>query len=382
MRPVFSVWLGAEPALRAAFETQGLPTYSTETDAVRGIMHLVEYRRRYDELTRTPDAMPQHIDPPDRARATNAVRSALQAGRRWLDPQEAADLLSAYGIPTPPVRRAATGAEAADVAAAFISAGQTCVVKIESPDITHKSEVNGVRLNLATCDAVRDAANDVISNAARLRPDARISGVTVQPMIVRPGARELLLGVATDPTFGRLIVFGQGGVAVEVLKDSALDLLPIDLAQANMLISRTRVSGLLHAYRNVPAVDIDSLALILVRLSRLVEDLPEIVALDLNPLLADAEGCLAIDARIEVAAEPPSTCSNRWRRFAVRPYPREWEREVTVANGQKLRIRPIKPVDEHALEAMLSYTSSADLRLHVENQEIGRRKLHVSGTLA
>ena len=162
-----------------------------------------------------------------------------------------------------------------------------------------------MRLNLTTERAVRQATEEILSQARAAKPDARISGVTVFPMIVRPKARELIVGVADDPTFGPVIVFGQGGTAVEVISDKSLALPPLDLALARRLIARTRVSRILKAYRNVPAADEQAIALLLVKLAQLAADFPEIREIDLNPVLADETGVIAVDARVSVAAVEP-----------------------------------------------------------------------------
>ena len=171
----------------------------------------------------------------------------------------------------------------------------------------------------------------MLERARRLRPDARIAGVTVHPMILRPKARELIAGIADDPTFGPVVVFGRGGTAVEVIDDKALALPPLDLQLARDLIARTRISRLLKAYRNVPAADADGVALVLVKLAQLAADLPEVRELDLNPLLADETGVIALDARVAIApVERKRAAPSGHPRFAIRPYPREWERHATL----------------------------------------------------
>ena len=187
------------------------------------------------------------------------------------------------------------------MAAPLLAEGSTVVAKILSPDIVHKSEVGGVRLNLASERAVREAVADILARAKACEPDARITGVTIHPMVLRPKARELIAGIADDPTFGPVIVFGRGGTAVEVIGDKALALPPLDLELARDLIARTRVSRVLAAYRDVPAADVNAIALLLVKLAQLAADLPEVRELDLNPVLADEHGLIAVDARVAVA---------------------------------------------------------------------------------
>src|SRR5262249_55251887 len=185
----------------------------------------------------------------------------------WLDPLEITALLAAYGIPIAPAMLARDPDEAAAAAAPYIARGETVVAKILSPDIVHKSEVGGVRLNLTSERAVREAVIDIIERARAGKPDARITGGTIHPMILPPKGRELIAGIADDPSFGPVIVFGRGGTAVEVINDKALALPPLDLKMAHELIARTRVARVLKAYRDVPAVDEAAVALVLVKLA-------------------------------------------------------------------------------------------------------------------
>ena len=239
--------------------------------------------------------------------AREIVAAALADGRHWLDPIEIKRLLDAYDIAMVPTFAAANAEQAVTHAEAIFAQGATVVLKIMSRDIVHKSDVGGVVLNLTSADAVRKATADILSRAKAQRPDARISGVMVQAMVVRPKARELILGIADDPTFGTVIVFGRGGTAVEIINDKALALPPLDLQLARSLIERTRVSRLLRAYRDVPAVKEDAVAMVLVKLSQMAADIPDIHELDINPLLADKSGVLAVDARIAIGPRRKSS---------------------------------------------------------------------------
>jgi acetyltransferase len=228
----------------------------------------------------------------------------------------------------------------------------------------HESEVGGVRVSLTTEAAVRAAVADILARARAARPEARIDGVTIHPMILRPKARELIAGLADDPTFGPVVVFGAGGTAVEVIADKALALPPLDLELARDLIGRTRVSRLLNAYRSVPAADTDAVALVLAKLAQLAADLPEVRELDLNPLLADETGVIVVDARVAIAPVetaqrgPPGHPS-----FAIRPYPKEWERHVALRDGTNVLVRPVRPEDEPLYGPFFAKVSKHDLRL-------------------
>jgi acetyltransferase len=290
------------------------------------------------------------------------VENAIAAGRAWLDPLETTRLFAAYAIPIAPALLARDPDEAAAAARPLLAGGSTVVTKILSPDIVHKSDVDGVRLNLTSEAAVRDAVADIVTRARAMMPQARIQGVTIHPMIVRPKARELIAGFADDPTFGPVIVFGRGGTAVEVVDDKALALPPLDLALARDLMGRTRVSRILKAYRDVPAVDETAVALVLVKLAQLAADVPEIREVDLNPLLADQSGLLAVDARVAVAPLGVVRPGGH-PRFAIRPYPKEWEREATLREGTHLLVRPVRPEDEPLYGPFFAKVTAEDLRL-------------------
>jgi acetyltransferase len=260
--------------------------------------------------------------------------------------------------------RARDGDEAAAAAGSLLAGGSTVVAKILSPDIVHKSEVGGVRLNLTTELAVREAVSEMLERARKLMPKARLEGVTIHPMILRAKARELIAGIADDPTFGPVIVFGRGGTAVEVVNDKALGLPPLDLKLARDLMARTRVSRILKAYRDVPAVDEGAIALVLVKLAQLAADVPQIREVDLNPLLADENGLIAVDARIAVAPlgkTRPGPSGNP--RFAIRPYPKERERRLTLRDGAAIFIRPVRPEDEPLYGPFFAAVNEHDLRM-------------------
>ena len=211
------------------------------------------------------------------------VASALAEGRAWLDLVEATQVLEAYAIPVAPYRKAASAAEARTVAAMLLAENSALAMKILSRDITHKSDAGGVRLDLRDIAAVGRAYDEMLGTVAARCPGAHLDGVTLQPMIVRPRGIELIAGLADDPTFGPVVLFGHGGVAVEAIGDRALALPPLDLGLARDLISRTRVARLLDGYRDVPAANLDAVASILVKLAHLSADIPEIRELDLNP---------------------------------------------------------------------------------------------------
>jgi acetyltransferase len=361
-KPVLAVWVGADQNVGDTLSRALIPNYATEDDAVRGFMHLVGHREVVEALAQIPPAMPTSFSP-DSGTARQIVATALADGRKWLDAIEIKRLFDAYDIAMVPTFAAADAEQAVTQASTLFAKGASIALKIMSRDIVHKSDVGGVVLNLGTEGAVRQAAADIFARVRARRPDARLSGVIVQAMVVRPKARELILGFADDPTFGTVVVFGRGGTAVEVINDKALALPPLDLRLARDLIDRTRVSRLLRPYRDVPAVKTDAVEMVLVKLAQMAADIPEIRELDINPLLADEAGVLAVDARIAVVSVTRKFAGKGPANFAVRPYPSQWQRHIEVKDGWRVFVRPIRPEDEPAIHELLRHVTSEDLRL-------------------
>jgi acetyltransferase len=361
-KPVLAVWIGGEATAVGLLSSAGIPNYPTGGDAVRGFMHLVHHREVVDELMQVPPAMPESFEPNIEA-AKRLVNTALVDGRQWLDPIEIKQLLEAYEIAMVPTFAAADPDQAVAYASQIFARAATVVLKINSRDIAHKSDVGGVVLNLTSLEAVRAATIDIMARAKARRPDARISGVIVQEMVVRAKARELIMGLADDPTFGTVVVFGRGGTAVEIINDKAVALPPLDMQLARELIGRTRVSRLLGAYRDVPAVKADAVPLALVKLSQMAADIPEIRELDINPLLADENGVTVVDARVAIGRVAPKFGGRGPANFAVRPYPSQWERHIQVKDGWRILARPIRPEDEPLIHEFLRHVTPNDLRL-------------------
>ncbi|RIK34775.1 MAG: GNAT family N-acetyltransferase, partial [Chloroflexi bacterium] len=301
-RNVLTCWLGREStaAARRICAEAGIPAYDSPEDAVDAFLQMVHYRRAQAQLLE--ERLPTGPVVP-RARAEQAravVQAALDAGREILTEPEAKQVLAAYGIPVVTTRFARTPDECAALAAEM---GGPLALKIVSPEITHKSDIGGVALALETPAEVRAAAVAMQGHICEVRPDATINGFSVQAMARRPHAHELIVGVATDPIFGPVILFGQGGAAVEVVGDRAVALPPLNLNLAHDLVARTRVARLLAGYRNQPPADMSAIYATLLAVAQLVADLPELCELDINPLLADDQGVLALDARLRVRVE-------------------------------------------------------------------------------
>ncbi|HEY1259232.1 MAG TPA: bifunctional acetate--CoA ligase family protein/GNAT family N-acetyltransferase [Stellaceae bacterium] len=356
-RNVITAWLGeysAQPA-RQLFAQARIATYDSPDSAVRGFLHRVEHRRNRELLMETPAARPDSFRP-DLETAGRVIATALAAGKSWLGLKEVGAVLGAYGLPLVASGFAENPGQAASVAA---SIGFPVVLKIVSPDIVHKSDLGGVTLNLSDGDQVRSEAAAMLERIERARPSARLDGFLVQPMVRRPAARELLVGLVEDPVFGPLVAFGQGGTAVEIMRDTSLELPPLNDLLARRLMARTRVWQLLHGYRGRPPADIEAVIDVLIRLGQLAADHPQIRELDLNPLLADAAGVLALDARLRV--EP--TKGPGAARLAIAPYPQYLETITRLLDGTTVRMRPLRPEDEPMLQDLAAHMSHEDLRL-------------------
>ncbi|WP_431856756.1 GNAT family N-acetyltransferase [Azospirillum sp.] len=355
--PVLTSWLGDTSAAEARrrFSANRVPTYDTPSHAVKAFMHLVEYRRNQELLMETPPSVPNDFAPDD-ITVRKIIARAIAEKRDWLTEYEAKRVLAAYNIPVVDTRRAETPEEAARCAEAI---GGPVALKILSTDISHKSDVGGVALHLTDAGEVRAEAEAMLARVRELAPDARIEGFTVQEMAVRPDAYELIVGMTENELFGPVLLFGEGGIGVEVVEDYALALPPLNMRLATELMGRTRIWRRLQGYRSMKAVDIDAVALTLNKISQLIVDFPEIAELDVNPLLADHEGVLALDAAIRVAVPKLPGA----KRLAIRPYPKSLEGDIRIKDGRQFFVRPILPEDEPLVHHMVANQTPEDLRL-------------------
>jgi len=358
-RNVLTSWVGDHTAeeARQLFSERRIPSYETPEQAVRAFMYMVDYQRNQENLMETPPSVPEDFSP-DVERARSVIRKALKEKRKreWLMEHEAKEILAAYGIPTSPTRLVATPRDAATAAAEL---GGAVALKISSPDITHKTDVGGVALDLHGPAAVQEAAEDMKRRIEEADPDARLTGFTVQPMVHRPGAYELIIGLVEDAQFGPVVLFGHGGTAVEVIKDKAVGLPPLNMHLAREIMSHTRIFNQLRGYARAEAVDLDAVALTLIRASQLAVDMSEVAELDINPLLADSFGVIALDARIKVK----SGARTGTERLAIRPYPNELEEDIPLADGRSLWLRPIRPEDEPALQSAFAKLTPREVQL-------------------
>jgi acetyltransferase len=364
-RNVITAWLGehsARPA-RELFAQAHIATYETPDDAVIGFLHRVHHRANQELLIETPPARPDAFEP-DLATARRVIATALAAGKSWLEPPETAAILAAYGLPLVADHLAGDPDQAALVATAI---GFPVALKIRSREITHKSDVGGVALNLGDADRVRQEAGAMIERVRASRPDARLEGFLLQPMVSRPGAVELLAGIVKDAVFGPVVAFGQGGTAVEIVHDTSLELPPLNALLARRLMARTRVWQLLQGYRGKPPAKIDAVVEVLIRLGQLAANHPEIRELDINPLLADAVGVIALDARLRITPVQSAGAA----RLAIAPYPQDLETIERLRDGTALRMRPLRPEDEPMLQDLSAHMTHEDLRLRFFTSMLG-----------
>jgi acetyltransferase len=358
-KSVLTSWVGdlaaAEP--RRHFAQNRIATYDTPDKAIDGFMHLVRYRRGQQQLLEVPPSLPSDFAV-DLQSARKEIESAIAAGTRWLGEAQLGRILAAYGLETARAELCANEEDAGTAADRF---GGAVALKVHSPDIVHKSDVGGVVLDLRGAEVVRKAAMNMRALVTQRAPGARIAGFLVQEMVERLGAHELIMGMTVDPLFGPILLFGRGGTAVEVVRDNALGLAPLNLALAREMIVRTRVYQELKGYRDRKPADIDAIALAVVKLSQLACDLDEVQEFEINPLLADEHGVIALDARARIA--PLATGAGRGARLCIRPYPRELEQTENIPGLGPILLRPIRPEDALALNEFFDRLTAEDVRL-------------------
>ncbi len=340
-KPVLCSWMGQTQVAegRRALVEAGLPTFHTPEAAVEAFASLTAYYRNQQLLLQAPGSIYQRV-PPDVEGARLIIEGSLAEGRKVLSESESKAVLGAFHIPT---ARAVVVRSPNEALVQAESMGLPVALKINSPDITHKSDAGGVRLGINTAQGVRSAYNDIIQAVRRNRPEARIDGVTIEPMLQRPNGRELLVGISTDPVFGPVITFGAGGITVEVMGDRAVMLPPLNRFLVKDLIQRTKVAKMLNAFRHMPPADILALENVLLRVSEIACELPWVRELDINPLVVDETGAIAVDARVVV--DYYSATRARYSHMAIYPYPTHLVSRWQLPDGTDLVIRPIRPED-------------------------------------
>jgi len=358
-KPLIAAWMGGRSVDegRQILSRAGFAAYQTPEQAVRAFMHLVSFARNREVLYETPRDLAVTFRG-ERQSAREQAKQILGSQAGILTEDQSKQLLAAYEIPVTLPIPARSAGEAVEAAERF---GYPVVLKLWSPDITHKTDVGGVLLNLKTADEVRQGFERIITSARASRSDARIDGVTVQQMVTASKGVELILGAKQDPVFGSVILVGTGGVTAEVFQDRALELPPLNERLARRMLESLRSWPLLKGYRGRPGVDLDRLFETLMRFSFLIAECPEIQELDINPLLVTPERVIALDARVIVGPESERTGKRPYEHLAIHPYPEEYVRDTTLPDGTPIHLRPIKPEDEPAWNDLLARASAQSI---------------------
>lgn len=340
-KPLLTCWMGDAQisTARSAFAHARIPTFRTPEAAVEAFSYITAFYRNQRLLEQTPGPLSRY-DEPDVEGARMLIETVLAQRRKVLSEMESKALLAAFHIPIASTVVARSPSEALMLAQQL---GFPVAMKINSPDITHKSDAGGVKLNLVNAAAVRAAYNEILAEVKKNRPEAHLDGVAIQPMVVKPNGRELMLGVTSDLVFGPVITFGAGGIAVEVMGDRAVALPPLNSFLARELIGGTRISKLLGQFRHMPPVQMEALESLLLRVSEMVCELPWLKEMDINPLIVDEHGALAADARVMVDFAPVT--SDRYAHMAIYPYPSHLITDWQLPDGTSITIRPIRPED-------------------------------------
>lgn len=343
-KPILAAFLGG-PTMREAVRLLNeaeIPTYNTPEQAVRAFMTLVNYARNLENLYETPREISLEF-PIEREKIRQQVLPWLVQGPEILDEQTSKKILSAYGIPTSVPLIAQTKEEAVKLSQQI---GYPVVLKIHSPDITHKTDVGGVVLDLEDAHMVETAFDRIMSSVKKLVPQAKIEGVTVQKMIKAKDGLEMIIGSKKDPTFGAVIMVGSGGITAEILGDRSLCFPPLNERLARRLLEQLKSWPLLQGYRHRPPVNLDKLIETIIRFSYLVADYPEIKEIDINPLLVSPDEVIALDARIIIDRTVQSDKVKPYEHLVLRPYPEEFIKKAKMRDGTEITLRPIRPEDE------------------------------------
>ena len=343
-KPLLAAWVGGKSMQEGIkiLNDAGIPTYTTPERAVRAFMTLVDYARNLEILYETPKDISVKF-PIDRAKLRAEFESIIPSELPILPEHTSKKLLEAYGIPTTIPQTASTADEAV---ACSKKIGYPVVLKILSPDITHKTDVGGVELNLDNEKQVRTAFANIKQRALQAQPQAHITGVTVQKMIKATNGIEMILGTKKDPVFGTVLMVGLGGISAELCGDHILAFPPLNERLARLMLESLRIWPLLQGYRGRPRVDINKLIEVLIRLSYLAADFPEISELDINPLLITPREVIALDARVVIDRDLHEKPSKPYDHLALRPYPEEYVSKTVLKDGSEITLRPIKPEDE------------------------------------
>jgi acetyltransferase len=380
-KPILAAWLGGQSMHEAddILVEAGIPSYKTPEQAIRAFMTMVSYSRNLETLYETPKDVPVEFSV-DRVRLREEFRHIVEQNEPVLPEETSKAILESYGIPTTRPMIATTVEKAVAAAEAI---GYPVVLKIHSPDITHKSDVGGVILNIADDIQVRNAFRKIMESVAGYHPSARIEGVTVQRMVSYKDAVELILGIKKDQVFGTVLMVGMGGITAELFSDKALGFPPLNESLARRMLESLKIYPLLKGYRGSKPKNTDQLIQTLIRLSYLAADYPEILELDINPLLVTSKEVIALDGRIVVDPGLKRQENHPYQHLALHPYPEKLVKEVTLEDGTNLLLRPIKPEDEPLWLSMIGRCSKESLYsrfryfFHWQSHEVATRYCYI-----
>ena len=361
-KPILAAWLGGAKVRKGiqALNQAGLPTHSSPEHAVRAFMHLVTYARNLKILYETPRDIPVNF-PLDRRKLRDELNSLVIGEQGFLTDYQSKMLLQAYGIPVCATREAYSAKQAVRVTRQI---GTPVALKVLcSPQVAHKTDVGGVALNLRNAAEVRRAYKYIVESVRNHRPDVQVNGVTVQEMLPNHNGFEMILGTKKDPTFGAVIMIGMGGLATGIYQDSALGLPPINERLAWHMLESLRTWPLLQGYRGQPGIDVDRLIEILMRFSYLVADYPELLEIDVNPLMVSQADVVALDAMTLLDSQQSGQHATPYQHLAIRPYPEEYVRHATLKDNTPVHLRPIRPEDEPSWGELLKSASHESIRL-------------------
>ena len=352
-KPLLCCWMGDATVgqARGIVTAASIPSFRTPEAAVGAFGNIASFYQNQLLLQQTPPPM-SHLAKPDVQGARLLIESVLAERRKVLTEMESKTLLAAFHIPVTKTLLARNANEAMMIATQL---GFPVALKIDSPDISHKSDVNGVALNLPNAMSVRDTFTEMMTSVKALVPQARINGVTVQNMSGQTRGREVCVGLVTDDPFGPVITFGAGGTMIELIDDRAMELPPLNQFLARRLIERSRVAQTLGEWRGASAAKLESLEQVLLRVSEMVCELPQLLEMDINPIIVDESGALAVDARIVIGSA--SAAARNYSHLAILPYPAQYEQLWPLRGGGDYTVRPIHPDDAQMLQEMVRQMS-------------------------
>ncbi|MEE4363361.1 MAG: bifunctional acetate--CoA ligase family protein/GNAT family N-acetyltransferase [Desulfotignum sp.] len=352
--PIFASWIGGKKMETAmgVLNQAKIPTYETPERAIQAFVFMVAYNRNLEMLTQIPRKLSQKLQY-DHTKVHHLLQDHMKEDAGFLSEAAAKEILSAYGIPVNTTQSAATEEEAVSTARKI---GFPVALKLISPDISHKTDARGVHLNLQSDDAVQSAFGKIMEGAKAYNPDAHIEGVSVQQHIDTPDY-ELLIGAKSDVSFGPVIVFGSGGIFTEILEDRSLGLPPLNRLLARRMMEDTRVFTLLKGFRNRPPADMEALEAMLMRVSQLMTDFPQIAELDMNPVLVKDGHPWAVDARIRLE----DTAKPSPMHLVISPYPDEYEFHEKTDGGKHIFVRPVTPEDASLFKELFKELSPTSI---------------------